>query len=283
MLLCSLLSKLHSNINQNYQKDMGKIPYLQTQVENMKSKMPQAIIIITILSIICLMTVFVSVKFLLRAGGLGPINSISATDLVYGYKISFPIHFDRGYQSGGVMTSFESDQSIDDIINKIQESHHFDQLSTKVCSETQAILTIKLEDDQQAIYFLRFESDKSLYVLFNMAAQFQQYPLPLDQQSQSSSVEVIFPYHLVQSSCFSESMYFYENTAYQTNHSINDFYDFYKGLGIYKIERAANEIYIKGYSSRKISDYAPNLNQTIIIRFNYQELTNKFMIIFDSD
>ncbi len=265
------------------QSRWGNVLLPHQWVENMKSKVSQVAIPITMILVLCLIAGLVSAKLTLRAGELGPVDSLSATDLIYGYKISFPIHFDQGYQSGGVLTAFESDQSIDAIVNQIQDSDQFDQLSTFVCSETQAILKVKFGDDRQAVYFLRFETDKSLYVLFNMAAHFQQNPLPLDQQVQDNTVEILFPYHLVQSSTFSESMYFYENTAYLTNYSITDFYGFYEDLGIYEIERTEDEMFIKGYSTRLVSKHAPDINQTIVLDFDSQNSTNSFKVKLNSD
>lgn len=215
------------------------------------------------------------------SGGMKHIDAISATDLLFGKKISFPISFDKGYQSGGVLTSFKTKMTMSEMVKLVENKNPYGELKISYYDSKNAIITMELYHNQKAVYLIRKESDDDEYILFNMAAEFTEKPFSIgDEKTNSKTLKIVFPYHFVDDNNFKIDKIIMQNTNYLTTHNIDEFYNFYLNLDSYVVEKSNDEIVIIGYSNPLMSECAPELRKKIHISFHTIDNSHYFNVSY---
>lgn len=127
------------------------------------------------------------------SGGMKHIDAISATDLLFGKKISFPISFDKGYQAGGYLTSFNTKMIMSEIVKLVENKNPYSELKISYYDSENAIITMELNHNQKAVFMIRKESDSDKYILFNMAAEFTENLVSInDKITNSNNINIVF-------------------------------------------------------------------------------------------
>jgi len=248
--------------------------------ENLKNNKLRFGLLIIILFVVACLSVYL-ILTTTGSGGMKHIDAISATDLLFGKKISFPISFDKGYQAGGYLTSFNTKMIMSEIVKLVENKNPYSELKISYYDSENAIITMELNHNQKAVFMIRKESDSDKYILFNMAAEFTENLVSInDKKTNSNNINIVFPYHLVDDNNFKIGKIIRQNTNYLTAHDIDEFYNFYLNLDSYVVEKYNNEIILIRYSNPLMSEYAPELKNKIHISFNTIDNSQYFNVSY---
>ncbi len=160
--------------------------------ENLKNNKLRFGLLIIILFVVACLSVYL-ILTTTGSGGMKHIDAISATDLLFGKKISFPISFDKGYQAGGYLTSFNTKMIMSEIVKLVENKNPYSELKISYYDSENAIITMELNHNQKAVFMIRKESDSDKYILFNMAAEFTENLVSInDKITNSNNINIVF-------------------------------------------------------------------------------------------